>query len=93
MNGETLAKIIDNKIHLNLEIDKDERFWEQRMRTNWLKVGDKNSTFFHKYASVRRSRNRILSLQSNEGKETAEESELHSIARGYFMDLFLYEGR
>ncbi|KAA3464007.1 reverse transcriptase [Gossypium australe] len=31
-DDETLAKIIDTKIHLNLEIDKDERYWEQRAR-------------------------------------------------------------
>ncbi|KAA3486786.1 putative Transposon TX1 [Gossypium australe] len=30
MDEETL------KIHLNIEIDKDEVYWEQRARTNWL---------------------------------------------------------
>ncbi|KAA3488532.1 non-ltr retroelement reverse transcriptase [Gossypium australe] len=35
---ETLAKIIDTKIHLNMEIDKDKIYWEQRARANWLQL-------------------------------------------------------
>lgn len=30
--NETLAKIINMKIHLNLEIDKEEAYWEQITR-------------------------------------------------------------
>lgn len=58
----SLEQIIDTKLHLHLEIDKDERFWEQRACANWLKVGDKNLIFFHKYTSSRRSYNLICSL-------------------------------
>ncbi|KAA3465118.1 endonuclease/exonuclease/phosphatase family protein [Gossypium australe] len=49
-----LAELIDTKLHLNLEIDKDERYWEQRARVNCLRLGDKNITFFHNYATQRR---------------------------------------
>lgn len=52
-----LAETINVKIQLNLEIDKDERYWEQRARVNWLKFGDRNTTFFHSHASQRRRRN------------------------------------
>ncbi|MBA0729639.1 hypothetical protein Golax_025444 [Gossypium laxum] len=33
-----LAEMIDTKIQLHFEIEKDERYWEQRARLNWLKV-------------------------------------------------------
>lgn len=46
-DDDILAKIIVTKIHLNLEIDKEERYWEQRAQANSLKLGDKNTTFFH----------------------------------------------
>lgn len=46
MNDNTTADIVDTKIHLNMEINKDEIYWEQRARANWLKVGDKNTIFF-----------------------------------------------
>ncbi|XP_016755198.1 uncharacterized protein [Gossypium hirsutum] len=46
-----LAELIDCKIQLNFEIEKDERYWEQRARINWLKFGDKNTAFFHSQAT------------------------------------------
>lgn len=45
-----LLELIDTKLQLNLEIDKDEMYWEQKAKANWLKFGDKNTTFFHKQA-------------------------------------------
>ncbi|KAA3461195.1 reverse transcriptase [Gossypium australe] len=53
-DDETMARIIDNKIQLNMEIDKDEMYWEQRARANWLQLGDKNSAFFHRCATARK---------------------------------------
>lgn len=44
-NDEALTKLIDTKIQLNFDIEKDERYWEQRARVNSLKHGDKNTTF------------------------------------------------
>ncbi|KAK5772714.1 hypothetical protein PVK06_049008 [Gossypium arboreum] len=47
----SLAEIVEVKFHLNMEMKKEERYWEQRARANWLKIGDKNKSFFHKFAS------------------------------------------
>lgn len=48
---ENLGKIVEVKLHLNMEIDRKERYWEQHARANWLKMGDKNTALFHKYTS------------------------------------------
>ncbi|KAK5842665.1 hypothetical protein PVK06_005046 [Gossypium arboreum] len=48
---ENLGEIVEVKLHLNVKIDKEERYWEQRACANWLQMGDKNTAFFHKYAS------------------------------------------
>lgn len=77
---------------MNLEVDKDERYWEQRARANWLKAGDKNTSFFHKYASQRRSKNRIKTLISNESREIIDEIGMHALAREYFSNLFSSNG-
>lgn len=44
-------EINETKLQLNLEIEKDEMYWEQRARTNWLKMGDKSTAFLQKQAS------------------------------------------
>lgn len=51
---ENLAELIDTKIQLNFKIEKDEIYWKQRARANWLKLGDKNTTFFHSHATNRK---------------------------------------
>lgn len=35
-DDDIMEQIIDTRIHLNMEIDKDEMDWEQRARANWL---------------------------------------------------------
>ncbi|KAA3452441.1 reverse transcriptase [Gossypium australe] len=45
-DDRNLAVLIDTEIQLNFEIEKDEYYWEQRARLNWLKSGDRNTTFF-----------------------------------------------
>lgn len=46
LEANVLEKLIHTKFHLNLEIEKEETFWEQHARVNWLKEGDRNRTFF-----------------------------------------------
>ncbi|KAG8474642.1 hypothetical protein CXB51_031263 [Gossypium anomalum] len=65
-----LAEMIDTKIQLNFEIEKDEHYWEQRARVNWLKFRGRNTTFFHSQATQRQRRNFIHKLTDEEGKET-----------------------
>lgn len=87
-DGDTMTKIIDTKIHLNMEIDKEEMYWEQRARANWLKLGDKNSTFFQKYASNRKRINTISMLELDEGGEVTEEIKIHEAATSFLLKLF-----
>ncbi|PWA65154.1 hypothetical protein CTI12_AA306500 [Artemisia annua] len=45
---------------------REEMFWHQRSRVNWIKYGDQNSRFFHLSAIHRSQRNKILSLKMTE---------------------------
>lgn len=66
-DDSSLEDLINTKIGLNLEIDKAELFWEQRTSVNWLRVGDKNTAFYHKFTSQRKRINRIRELQRDDG--------------------------
>jgi hypothetical protein len=45
--------------------------WKQRAHTAWLLKGDRNTKFFHAYASKRRMKNTIKNLKDEEGRVVA----------------------
>lgn len=55
------------KLALNLEYDKEELYWAQRARVNWLQHGNRNSAFFHRAIS-HSHRNRIALLEEGGGQ-------------------------
>ncbi|KAK5812453.1 hypothetical protein PVK06_027883 [Gossypium arboreum] len=69
-SNENLADLIDTKVDLNFEIEKDRRYWEQQARVNWLKLGNKNTAFFHRQVTQRWRKNCIQKLQYDDGRET-----------------------
>ncbi|KAA3460766.1 reverse transcriptase [Gossypium australe] len=91
-NDETLAKIIDTKIHLNMEIEKNKVYWEQRARINWLKSGDRNTAYFYNCATARRRANTISKLLLDDGREIHDASRIHEEVKLYFENLFNTNG-
>ena len=63
-------------------------YWRQRAHTNWLRFGDRNTTFFHNACSSRRRRNRIGKLQKENGGWAVEELEKQELVTNYFLQLF-----
>ncbi|KAA3460284.1 reverse transcriptase [Gossypium australe] len=84
-DDETLSKIIDTKIHLNMEIGKEEV-------VNWLKAGDRNTAYFHYCATARRRANIISKLILDDGREIHDASGIHEEAKLYFENLFNTNG-
>ncbi|GMI85140.1 hypothetical protein HRI_002183300 [Hibiscus trionum] len=87
-DDENLAELLEVKLAMNLEADKDEIYWEQRAHTNWLKHGDRNTRFFHNWASFRRKSNRVTSLRDDDGRLFTTESDMAKVAESYFSNLF-----
>lgn len=55
---------------------------------NWLKLGDKNTGYFHRILRIRNNNNRINKLIAADGRELTEESEIGGEACRYFENLF-----
>ena len=71
------------------ELEKrEEIFWKQRSRQEWLKHGEKNTKFFHAKAKQRIARNSITSLKDECGREYNEEEEISELLVNHFADLF-----
>lgn len=51
---------------MNLYI-MEERNMIQKSKLNWLKLGDENTSFFHRYLSTKKRKNIITELVSNYG--------------------------
>lgn len=83
-----MAEILNVKFAWNLEADKEELYWEQRARTNWIRMGDCNTLFFHKAATQRRKRNMVRGLEDENGDWVEDEPRLKDISLNFVMDLF-----
>ena len=46
-------------------LERQNTYWRQRGKINWVKVGDANTNFFHARATVRQRHNLIASLKND----------------------------
>jgi hypothetical protein len=75
---------------IKLLLEQDEVHWMQRSRVNWLQHGDRNTSFFHQFASAQRKKNFIKKLKHDD--EWVEgTSALKPIIFEYFSFLFTSE--
>ena len=68
-------------------LKKKETYWAQNSRIQWLKLGDRNSKFFHLCASIRRSRNNISSLHIR-GSKISDLATIKKEAVDFYKNLF-----
>ncbi|XP_062014512.1 uncharacterized protein LOC133731059 [Rosa rugosa] len=69
----------------------DETYWRQRSRVLWLKDGDRNTAFFHRRASNRKSRNCITGLFDLEGTWQTSPSAIATTLTNYYENIFRHE--
>ena len=60
----------------NLVLYQEELLWYQKSRERWVKLGDRNTSFFHSQTIVRRKRNRIHGLFLDDGRWITDDAEL-----------------
>ncbi|KAJ6889557.1 hypothetical protein NC652_030338 [Populus alba x Populus x berolinensis] len=65
----------------------EESFYKQKSRVQWLQLGDRNTTFFHKSLLHRQVRNRVHNLQDAEGNLVHDQQKIGKIASAYYEEL------
>jgi mannosylglycoprotein endo-beta-mannosidase len=75
------------QIELLTLLEKEEAFWQQRSRENWLLQGDNNTRFFHRIANGRKRKRTMFSLK--DGDRTIQgTSALMEHATDFYKQLF-----
>jgi hypothetical protein len=87
------ALATQKEIQLQIEqtLEKEEMFWVQRARANWLKYGDRNTNFFHRVASKRKKQNTIKCLIDANGTKHEDREGMCDVVLDYFTNLFTSE--
>ncbi|KAH1056129.1 hypothetical protein J1N35_034194 [Gossypium stocksii] len=74
---------------LNLEANREKLFWKQRVRVNWLRMGDRNTSSFHSFAYSQKRINVVRGLEGESGAWVSGEEEMVGLATSYFKDSLL----
>ena len=69
----------------------EEELWAMKARTNWIINGKRNTSYFHLSTIVRRSKNRITSIQNAHGEWVHDTVEVKRIFVDYFHKLYQFE--
>jgi hypothetical protein len=69
-------------------LSREEIMMKQRSRLDWLKEGDRNTSFFHSKARERAQTNRILALRKEDGTVVTAQKDLESEAMAFYSRLF-----
>ncbi|CAL1352801.1 unnamed protein product [Linum trigynum] len=78
------------KCELEKTLLKEEIIWRQKSREIWLKVGDLNTSYFHRVAQNNLRRNKIQNIKVN-GVWVDTKEDLQSAFRDHFQGRFLEE--
>ncbi|MBA0679785.1 hypothetical protein Goari_011534, partial [Gossypium aridum] len=89
---DALDEMVLTRMHLNFEIDKAERYWEQWAWDNWLRHGGRNTTFFHRHVSHRHRVNAIDHIIVADRIMVEGSKEIERVACHHFAKLFMSQG-
>jgi hypothetical protein len=83
-------KILQQDIDKLLEFE-DTR-WKQRAKQSWYRDGDRNTPFFHAWATHRRRINTIKRVTTRDGREMTKVEDISDAFVSYYNELFTSEG-
>lgn len=66
----------------------EEEYWRQRSRLLWLKLGDRNTGFFHAVSKNRKRANSFSVLEDEDGLMVYKEEQIGQVIMRYYTSLF-----
>ncbi|XP_028120813.1 uncharacterized protein LOC114318160 [Camellia sinensis] len=79
---------MDLRLQLDFLLQKQELYWAQRSKQQWLHLGDRNTNLFHQMAYWRRSQNRISCIQDKDGTVLTHPQDIQRAFVEHFQQLF-----
>lgn len=93
-SDEHLSTFLHAKDGLDLAHRQEEMFWRQKSRIQWLKEGDRNTKFFHAYATSQRRRSAISGLLREDGSMALQQDDIAKLLVDHFCQGFtIYSSR
>ena len=86
--GQNGAEINRIRKEINILLDDEELWWQQRSRVQWLEEGDRNTKYFHHHASERRRKNTITGLWNHKDVWCESKESIIKTAIDYFEDIY-----
>lgn len=72
---------------------QEELLWYQKSHSRWIKLGDRNTKFFHSTTIIRRRHNRVEALKDDRGQWVDNPTELKTMAVEFFAKLYKEENK
>ncbi|KAL4609986.1 hypothetical protein ACB092_08G019900 [Castanea dentata] len=73
---------------MNELLDREEIWWAQRSRVQWLGEGDRNTKYFHYRTSIRRRKDTIGGLWSESGSWCYDRASIAATTISYFKEIY-----
>lgn len=86
LRGGGGATLVNLKQELAGLLVTEEKLWQQRSKTHWMKSGDTNSRYFHNRAS-QRLRNQILGLRNSNGVMCMGDDNVAGLLENFYKEL------
>jgi ribonuclease HI len=84
-SGDLIKKLTND---IQVAVEREDLWWRQRAKTEWLKQGDRNTKYFHACANSRRKKNWIEKIQDERGELWEESDGIGGAFVNYFEGLF-----
>ncbi|XP_012827280.1 PREDICTED: uncharacterized protein LOC105948608 [Erythranthe guttata] len=88
ISEENKAEVKELQAELeNLYVDTD-MYWRQRSKVQWVREGDRNTSFFHAKATTRKRINTVNKIKDNSGFWRDKPEEIEKVISDYFEEIF-----